>query len=1384
LVRPVNEFYNLSAGGEVKIVTIVREGTVLKMYLTHKWLVICLATVLCLENAVYSTDSIYGGASHFWPLDSITGIKEVVADKKATIYGNDGVSLKGKGNGYLEIDTGKAALNLGEYKDKCLIESKDCRSGMTMTFWLRIHRAVPNRKPIDLLNIKSSSSIDIIKVKMMNYEHPSIEYSGNLGNSSFYATSNITLGVWIHSSLVLTKSGGISLFLNAKSTPISQVEASSFIGGSNERVSVFVGQWVALHEFGKTYGPIMHYDEIAIFYEELGVPSIKRIVLKNFGQIKLQKECLFNRTSLTIKWQPPFDTYEHLIGYAIVAKSSKYFKTYTAPKHANEATFFRLASNTKFEFKVIAETSFGYFVNGSTTVHCTTSLQEISEKGKGGLSVTAIDTHKIRVIWTIPDNSKERPIAYGVSHGAEGSPSIYKLIYERNSLNYTIINLKPNKRYKVTVTVFTKESGVFAVEEKYATTKRIICLPTSPIRNLSTNDVNWNSAMLIWLPPFNYTEPTVAYKIHCTGRDYNRIYETSETAIQLDSLSENTQYSCNVSVGAKDIGYFDRRIETRFYTLVRFPVPVDINITKLLWNMAELSWQPIKKPENIVYELTFHQEGNPGLVHSTQTPHTSLVLKDLQQDMGYFFTLRSGNGTVFGKRASRKTFFATPDRNECLDGSHSCKTHEICMNKRGSYECHCNEGYSRDGKVCKQMSKSEPKCRKETARNIEWSETQSGRTAHKNCPAGTGGIARRNCLKRNSTFAQWKTADLSDCVSFWLNDFLYEVRSKEQNSSQLMTLLKDQYRKQHEMVGGDIRNVVKVMGNIVGMVETSKRKASKRELVDIAQNLVSLTDDLLSSNAKDTWTDIPKKKQAKSAGGMLKNVESMAYLCSSFSNQTAILIETNNTVMEIRRLNENSALKFSSPYLHGKSSIISLPNSATKSSDAVYYGTFRGIENFLGAQLENTFDAVTNDNTPYGNRISNVVAATLFPEPPGHFEQPVVITQKIAKNDPSETPQCVFWNFSAHGSGQWSTSGCHVHASNDSHVICHCFHLTNFAVLMSVTRAPLEMKQTHKNVISLITKICIGISLLALVVSFASFCAIRLKNSERNTIHKHLVAALFLAQLLFLFGIDRTSNLLICRLIAIGLHYLFLVAFTLMGMEGFILYTMLVKVYKRNDGIGFKKLLFACWVIPVVVVGTTASVGLNAYANEKYCWINQTRGFIWSFVGPVIFIIAFNSVIFGLAVKIMNRKSKRRDLLREEIWYWMKCLSMLVTVLGLAWLIGIFYIDHSSIIVAYIFSIINASQGLAIFVFLCVLDQRMQELYCKFFCCSTRAHYNPNTSRSGSTKSSMSSRKQKEMCERSLQPASEEVKPLHEPRVSMENQEIMIEFSEEKAVPV
>ena len=112
--------------------------------------------------------SIYRKASHFWPLDSITGIKDVVYNRKASIYGNEGVSLKGKGSGFLELDTGKAALNLGEYSDICLVESKHCKNGMTITFWIRIQEAASNGKAIDIMSIKGGNPIDIVRVTLIN----------------------------------------------------------------------------------------------------------------------------------------------------------------------------------------------------------------------------------------------------------------------------------------------------------------------------------------------------------------------------------------------------------------------------------------------------------------------------------------------------------------------------------------------------------------------------------------------------------------------------------------------------------------------------------------------------------------------------------------------------------------------------------------------------------------------------------------------------------------------------------------------------------------------------------------------------------------------------------------------------------------------------------------------------------------------------------------------------------------------------------------------------------------------------------------------------------------------------------------------------------------
>ena len=60
--------------------------------------------------------------------------------------------------------------------------------------------------------------------------------------------------------------------------------------------------------------------------------------------------------------------------------------------------------------------------------------------------------------------------------------------------------------------------------------------------------------------------------------------------------------------------------------------------------------------------------------------------------------------------------------------------------------------------------------------------------------------------------------------------------------------------------------------------------------------------------------------------------------------------------------------------------------------------------------------------------------------------------QRTGKN---AEPHCVYWENSQEEGGFWLEKGCitNLKSSNETHLTCECYHLTNFAVLMSVTDA-------------------------------------------------------------------------------------------------------------------------------------------------------------------------------------------------------------------------------------------------------------------------------------------------------------------------------------------
>ena len=65
--------------------------------------------------------------------------------------------------------------------------------------------------------------------------------------------------------------------------------------------------------------------------------------------------------------------------------------------------------------------------------------------------------------------------------------------------------------------------------------------------------------------------------------------------------------------------------------------------------------------------------------------------------------------------------------------------------------------------------------------------------------------------------------------------------------------------------------------------------------------------------------------------------------------------------------------------------------------------------------------------------------------------------------------------------------------------------------------------RVHELLLTVITRVGIVVSLVCLTISIFTFCFFRGLQSDRNTIHKNLCINLFIAELIFLIGIDMTE---------------------------------------------------------------------------------------------------------------------------------------------------------------------------------------------------------------------------------------------------------------------
>ncbi|XP_077936735.1 adhesion G protein-coupled receptor L3 isoform X10 [Gasterosteus aculeatus] len=641
-------------------------------------------------------------------------------------------------------------------------------------------------------------------------------------------------------------------------------------------------------------------------------------------------------------------------------------------------------------------------------------------------------------------------------------------------------------------------------------------------------------------------------------------------------------------------------------------------------------------------------------------------------------------------------------------------------------------------------------CNPRLTADISWPRTQQGQTAKQPCPVGTLGVATYVCLAH---LGYWDPhgPDLSNCTSPWVNHIMQKLRSGE-TAAIVARELAEQTK--GVLRPGDVPSTVRAMAQLVELLDVQLRNLTPGGKDSAARSLtkamVETVNNLLQPRAQAAWRELPVSGQLHSATLLLDTVETGAFMLADNLLKTDTVQETTDNIqLEVARLSTEGNLgdlTFPQSELHGNSIQLSASTLKQHGRNGEIRMAFVLYRN-LGAYLSTENASVRLSSEPvYPNYSvivnSPVITASINKESNKvYLSEPVVFTVKhLQHSEENFNPNCSFWSYTKRTmTGFWSTQDCRLLATNRTHTTCSCTHLTSFAVLM----AHVEVKKAdsmHDLLLDVITWVGILLSLVCLLICIFTFCFFRGLQSDRNTIHKNLCISLFIAESLFLVGINRADQPIACAVFAALLHFFFLAAFTWMFLEGVQLYIMLVEVFESEHS-RTKYFYLAGYGVPAVIVAVSAAVDYRSYGTDRVCWLRLDTYFIWSFIGPATLIIMLNVIFLGIALYKMFHHTailKPDSGCLDNIKSWVIGAIALLCLLGLTWAFGLMYINESTVIMAYLFTIFNSLQGMFIFIFHCILQKKVRKEYGKCLrthCCSGKS---VETSISSSSKTTTS----------------------------------------------
>ncbi|XP_060248490.1 adhesion G protein-coupled receptor L4 [Meriones unguiculatus] len=677
------------------------------------------------------------------------------------------------------------------------------------------------------------------------------------------------------------------------------------------------------------------------------------------------------------------------------------------------------------------------------------------------------------------------------------------------------------------------------------------------------------------------------------------------------------------------------------------------------------------------------------------------------------------------------------DIDECIESA-VCGDHAVCENVDGGFNCFCRDGYQtatgksqftpHDGSYCQDIDEC-----------IESAVCGD----HAVCENVDGGF---NCFCRDgyqtaTGKSQFTPHDGSYCQESMNSNCHLEPACIAANVNKTlkrfgpmkeqMTLFQEIYRNSEaELSLMDVITYIEILAEpppLLGHVNNTILSTNDYFNSTLTE-FVKTINNFVQKNTLKIWDQLPSNHRRLHLTKLMHAAENITLKISQNFQKTAQFNMSSSDIALKVFVFDSNHMKHAHPHMNVDEGYVKIFPKRKASHDStgnvvVAFLCYKSIGPLLSSSEKFSLDPQSDNSGGKEKVISSVISASISSNPPTLYElEKITFTLSHVKLSEEYRTQCAFWDYSADAmeNGGWSSEGCELTDSNATHTSCRCSHLTHFAILMSSSTS-IGIKDY--NILTRITQLGIIISLICLAICIFTFWFFSEIQSTRTTIHKNLCCSLFLAELVFLVGININTNKLVCSIIAGLLHYFFLAAFAWMCIEGVHLYLIVVGVI-YNKGFLHKNFYIFGYLSPAVVVGFSASLGYRYYGTTKVCWLSTENNFIWSFIGPACLIILVNLIAFGVIIyKVFRHTAGLKPEVGccENIRSCARGALALLFLLGTTWIFGVLHVVHASVVTAYLFTVSNAFQGMFIFLFLCVLSRKIQEEYYRLFknvpCC-------------------------------------------------------------------